>query len=191
MRPATQFAGLDQPPQLPEPGTTFRIRAVRVEQLQINAPVFYRGVEIGSVRSMELANSADAVWLTVLIQPRYAVLVRTTSIFWLVKGVDLKGGIFSGVKLNVDSLQALVEGGITFNTPPKNLGQPAPPGKAFALYEEPKDEWVNWAPGSHCRRPRAGSEQAWRSAPTRTSDRSRWHVSRIRAKVWPAIDCQV
>lgn len=143
---ATEFAGLDQPPQIPEPGLTIRIRAARVEQLQIGAPIFYRGIQIGSVRSMALTNVANGVELTVLIQPRYAVLVRTTSIFWLVKGVDIKGGIFSGVKLNVDSLQALVEGGITFNTSPKNLGQPAPADKEFALYEEPKDEWVNWAP---------------------------------------------
>jgi paraquat-inducible protein B len=144
--PATEFAGLDQPPQLPEAGLTIRIRAVRIEQLQAGAPVLYRGVQIGSVRSMALADSADAVELTVLIQPRYVTLVRTTSIFWLVKGIDLKGGIFSGVQMKVDSLQALIEGGITFNTSPKNLGQPAKSGAEFALYEEPKDEWVNWAP---------------------------------------------
>jgi paraquat-inducible protein B len=142
----TEFAGLDEPPQLPEPGLTIRVRAVRVEHVQVDSPVYYRGVEIGSVRSLALGDAADSVELNVLIQPRYATLVRTTSIFWLVKGVDVKGGIFSGVSMKLDSLQAIIEGGLTFSTPPDHLGKPAASGAEFPLYEEPKDEWVNWAP---------------------------------------------
>jgi paraquat-inducible protein B len=144
--PATQFSGLDEPPQLPAPGLTIRVRAVRVAQLQVNAPVFYRGVEVGSVRSLALGDNADQVDLTVLIQPRYVKLVRTSSVFWLVKGIDLKGSVFSGVNLKLDSLQALIQGGITFSTPPNDLGKPAKSGADFPLFEEPKDEWVNWAP---------------------------------------------
>jgi paraquat-inducible protein B len=142
----TQFAGLDSPPQLPEPGLIIRVQAVRIEHLQVDSPVYYRGVEIGSVRSLALGDTADSAELTVLIQPRYATLVRTTSVFWLVKGVDVKGGIFSGVQMKLDSLQALIEGGITFSTPPNDLGQPAASNAEFGLYEEPKDQWVNWAP---------------------------------------------
>ena len=61
-------------------------------QIALAGADFLPGSQIGSVRSVKLADDADAVMLTVLIQPRYAKLVRTTSIFWLVKGIDLKGG---------------------------------------------------------------------------------------------------
>jgi paraquat-inducible protein B len=143
---ATQFVGLDAPPQLPEPGLIIHVKAVRIEHLQVDAPVYYRGVEVGAVRSLALGDTAESVELTVLIQPRYATLVRTTSVFWLVKGVDVKGGLFSGVQMKLGSLQALIEGGITFSTPPNDLGQPAASGAEFGLYEDPKDQWVNWAP---------------------------------------------
>jgi paraquat-inducible protein B len=55
------------------------------EVLEESSPVYYRGEQVGEVR----ANSK----------------------FWPVSGFDVKGGIFSGLELQLRSLKALVSGG--------------------------------------------------------------------------------
>jgi hypothetical protein len=59
--------------------------------------------------------------------------------------VDVKGGLFTGVQLRLDSLRSLLAGGISFATPEK-MGEAAGDGAEFALFDEPKKEWLEWSP---------------------------------------------
>jgi paraquat-inducible protein B len=139
----TQFAGLDTPPAAIEGGLHIVLRAER-PKMRADAPVYYRGVEVGTVQKLDLAPNALSADVHVIIYPRFASLVREGSSFWDVSGVNLKGGILKGVEVEFESLRSLVTGGIEFATPPGT--RPAKPGTVFFLYNEPKPEWLAWAP---------------------------------------------
>jgi paraquat-inducible protein B len=75
---------------------------------------------------------------------RYVSLVRTSSQFWIAKGLDLSGSIFSGLKLDVESLRSLLSGGVEFATPDDKAPQTTE-GSVYPLNDEPKKDWLNWS----------------------------------------------
>ncbi len=79
-----------------------------------------------------------------VIYPRFASLVREGSSFWDVSGLNIKGGMLKGLEVEFESLRAVITGGLEFATPPGT--QRAKPGTVFFLYDEPKKEWLAWAP---------------------------------------------
>jgi paraquat-inducible protein B len=139
----TEFAGLDTPPAAIEGGLHIVLRAER-PKMRTDAPVYYRGVEVGTVQKLDLAPNALSADVHVIIYPRFAALVREGSSFWDVSGVAVKGGIFKGMQVEFESLRSFVTGGIEFATPPGT--KRAKPGTVFFLYNEPKPEWLAWAP---------------------------------------------
>jgi len=72
--------------------------------------------------------------------------VRVGSRFWLVGGVDVNLGLFRGLEVNVESLRALVAGGIAFATPDDPGGPAVKDGTLFLLHERPQIEWLDWLP---------------------------------------------
>jgi paraquat-inducible protein B len=122
------------------------LRTRRVGSLRANAPVYYRGVGVGTVQGIQLDSSATAVDVRVAIRPKYAPLVRTNSRFWNVSGAKVHFGLLSGLQVNVQSLSSLVAGGIAFATPGNTLSKVARNGTQFPLYDAPDKEWLTWAP---------------------------------------------
>jgi paraquat-inducible protein B len=109
--------------------------------------ISFRDVPVGKVLDFELGPTSDLVLLRVLIEPRYAALIHSGTRFWSTSGVTVDAGLFKGVKLRTDSLESVLEGGISFATPEVPLmGNPALPGQTFMLYAEPKEEWLQWSP---------------------------------------------
>jgi len=140
-----EFKGLESPPVgLETPGLKVILRAERPMALRANSPVYYRGVEVGLVQNIDLAPNSASADVHVLILQRYAPLVREGSAFWNVSGVNLKGNILKGIEVDFESLRALVTGGVEFASPPGSAR--AKPGTIFFLYEEPKKQWLAWAP---------------------------------------------
>ena len=144
--PRKEFTGLENAPvALEVPGLELVLRAPRLKSLLPNTPVYYRGVEVGVVRKVDLSPEAAAADVHVLIRQRYAGLVRSGSVFWNSSGASLSGGLFKGVKLEIESLRSLLAGGIEFASPPQS--PPAKPGSRFVLHDAPRPEWLAWAPG--------------------------------------------
>nr|WP_241527077.1 hypothetical protein [Pseudomonas sp. BIOMIG1N] len=107
----------------------------------------YRKMPVGKVIDMSLGQQADRVLISILIEPRYAPLVHTASRFWNASGVGIEAGLFKGVSVRTESLEALVAGGIAFATPDNpQMGEQARPGQTFALFDAVNDEWLEWAP---------------------------------------------
>ena len=79
----------------------------------------------------------------VLIEPRYARLVRLGSRFWSSSGLDVNLSLFKGVEINVESLRSLVAGGIVFATPDA-ASPPAKDGSVFVLHDQAEKEWLAW-----------------------------------------------
>ena len=138
-----EFTGLETPPAALDGGLRIVLRAER-PKMRVDAPVYYRGVEVGVVHKLDLAPNALSADIHIVIYPRFANLVREGSAFWDVSGVNVRGGILKGVEVQFESLRSFITGGIEFATPPGTAR--AKPGAVFFLYTEPKQEWLAWAP---------------------------------------------
>ena len=119
------FEGLETPPVITSdvPGRQFLLRADNLGSLDINSPVYYRGVLAGRVVSTELAPDGQLVHVGVFIQSPLDRFVGLDTRFWNESGVDLALDA-SGVKLQTESLVTLLLGGIAFENP---AGVAAPP----------------------------------------------------------------
>jgi paraquat-inducible protein B len=135
------FTGLDNPPLAVEGGLRIVLRAER-PKMRADAPVYYRGVEVGVVHKLDLSPNSLSADIHVVIFPRYAALVREGSSFWDVSGINIKGGLLKGIEVEFESLRSVITGGIEFATPPGTAR--AKSGTVFFLHDEPKKEWLAW-----------------------------------------------
>jgi len=145
--PKTDFVGMEGSQAALEPdGLEVVLHTKRLGSLKPSSPVYYRGIEVGAVRSVQLSAEATAAEIHVLIKPRFVKLVRSGSKFWNSSGADVKFGLFSGLEINVESLKSLVGGGIVFATPNDPKAKQVRNGTAFFLYDQPDKDWLEWAP---------------------------------------------
>ncbi|MDX5374090.1 MAG: MlaD family protein [Pseudomonadaceae bacterium] len=148
-KPQLYFEARKQAPsvEVREEGLRLILSTVRRGSIKPGVVVSYREVPVGKVTDFELGPTSDRVLIHVLIEPRYAPLVRSGTRFWNASGIGVEAGLFKGVKVRTESLEALLEGGIAFATPNNpEMGGPAQPGQTFALHDEPSELWLQWAP---------------------------------------------
>ena len=145
--PSTTFTGLDGPPVMRGAGIRVIIHAGRIEHLGVDAPVYYRGLQVGVVQDIRLSSESTGVNVTAFIWLRYAKLLRTDSRFWPLTSAEVKGGLLGGVQVQLGSLRTLLGGGLSFATPDGGRGRLAEDGSQFELsVEGPRPEWLGWAP---------------------------------------------
>ncbi|WP_442112190.1 MlaD family protein [Pseudomonas sp. NUPR-001] len=147
--PQRVFTALAQAPDFSarEPGLALVLSAPRRGSIKPGVPVTYREIPVGKVTGFELGQTADRVLIHILIEPRYAALVRGGSRFWNSSGFGFDFGLFKGATVRTESLETLIEGGIAFATPDgEKMGNPARPQQTFALFDKAEDEWLQWAP---------------------------------------------
>jgi len=142
--PTTNFIGLNSQPMIIGPGIRIILAADQIAQLSVDYPVTYRGIQVGIVKDIRLSSAAESVNVTIFIWDRYKNLVRTHSEFWMLKGADIQGSIFSGLKLKLGSVQSLLSGGVAFATPDNDYGKLINEGAEFPLHDQPKDDWLKW-----------------------------------------------
>lgn len=142
-----RFVGLDEPPaiEVMDPnGLEIILLADRRGSLRPGAPLLYRGSQIGAVIAVGLASDAASVEVRSYIRPEFTALVRDNSRFWNVSGAEFNLGL-TGLSIEVESLAAMVEGGIAMATP-DHPGQPVATGHRFNLSQKAEDEWTHWRP---------------------------------------------
>jgi paraquat-inducible protein B len=140
------FVALGGPPAINQPGIKIVLHADQVGQLVVDSAVYYRGIQVGIVQDIRLSSDATDANVTIYVWDHYINLIRTKTVFWTIKGADIQGSIFSGLKVQLNSLRALIGGGITFATPEKDYGDFIEPGATFELHDQPEDKWLKWKP---------------------------------------------
>ncbi len=129
------FTGLEVPPILTGdlPGRQFVLKATELGSLDIGAPVYFRRVPVGQVVAYQLGKQGRNVDITVFINAPYDHFVTEDSRFWHASGVDLSVSA-NGLKVNTQSLSAIMLGGVAFETPASvQEGKPAAASSAFSL----------------------------------------------------------
>ena len=147
--PQKNFVALAAAPETAkqEAGLSLVLSAARRGSLKAGVPVTYREITVGKVTGYELGETADRVLIHILIEPKYAPLVRSGTRFWNTSGFDFDVGLFKGATVRTESLETMIQGGVAFATPDgERMGSPARPEQTFALFDKFEEEWLGWAP---------------------------------------------
>lgn len=134
----TDFQGLEEPPAIrsDEPGTTFALRTDRLGSISSGAPVFYRDANVGEVLGYDRLEPGQPITLHVFIRRPFDDYVRKQTHFWNASGVSVQLGA-QGVNVQLESLQAVLSGGIAFDTPASAMiDADRPQGLIFPLYSD-------------------------------------------------------
>ena len=132
------FTGLEEPPGMrsDEPGKSFVLKAKRLGSLGAGAPIFYRDVSVGEVLSYDLGDGLGPVTINVFVRQPYDKFVHENTHFWNASGLSVSLGS-QGVHVEVESLQAILSGGIAFETPHIRTTAPvSKPDREFTLYDD-------------------------------------------------------
>ncbi len=132
-KPQREFEVVTQEPVLTalDTGLNLILTAQRLGSLKAGDPVLYRQVKVGEVLGSELADDGSSVRIYVNVWPQHAALVRSNSQFSNVSGVRVKAGL-TGVKVDTESVESLLAGGIAFSNPDKD-GKAVREGAQFEL----------------------------------------------------------
>jgi paraquat-inducible protein B len=132
----THFTGLETPPVLQSdvPGHTFLLHASRIGSISLGSPVLFRDLSVGEVLGWDVGEMAQSVTIHAFVRAPYDKYVHDNSRFWNASGASVELGA-NGLQLQLESLRALVLGGIAFQTPDEGRNSPvSAEGHVFTLY---------------------------------------------------------
>ncbi len=147
MRPSTEpgkpqrdFVGQTDPPvlQASAKGTTYRLDTHRLGSISIGAPVFFRDIEVGTVLGWDLHDLATRVSIHAFVRAPFDRYVHEDSKFWNASGLSVTLGA-KGIDVQMESLRALLLGGIAFDTSHDTDAPAAKPDQRFPLYANLED----------------------------------------------------
>jgi paraquat-inducible protein B len=139
-KPAREFVGLEVPPLVlsESRGKKFDLAAEKLGSFSYGAPIYYRGFKAGRVLGFELAKDNKSVVVQIFINEPYDALVYEHSRFWNVSGFGVSVDA-NGMELRTESLEAVLQGGIAFDTPETlEPREPAKDGTTFTLFSDEK-----------------------------------------------------
>ena len=113
-----EFVGREDPPVLGTyvPGRTFLLKSKRIGAVSVGSPIFFRDLNVGEVLGWDIADMAEYVTIHAFVRAPYDGYVHDQTRFWNASGLSIKlGG--AGVDVQMESLKALLLGGIAFETP--------------------------------------------------------------------------
>ncbi|MBB2164702.1 MCE family protein [Gluconacetobacter sp. 1b LMG 1731] len=137
---ASKFKGLEAPPGMrsDQPGNTYTLISPSLGSIGQGAPVFFRDIDVGEVLGYTMPPGGEGpILIQVFIRKPYDSYLRTDTRFWNVSGVQVGLGA-GGLKVKLQSIQALFSGGVAFGLPDKREGTSAPTApknSVFRLYE--------------------------------------------------------
>jgi len=134
-KPQREFVGKEDPPILTTavPGTTFILETRRLRSISLGSPIFYRDLEVGTVLGWDLGNMARTVAVHAFVRAPFDKYVHDDSTFWNASGISVKlAG--SGLDVRVESLKAVLMGGIAFESKPGTGAPVSAASHRFQLY---------------------------------------------------------
>lgn len=114
---ADRFQGASDPPLIRpgQEGLEIAFRTVANGQLTDNAPILYKGIEVGRVGRAKIAPRGNYAIVEAIIFEEHRTLVNETTRFWDASGFSVNIGP-AGAEIDFSSLATLIGGGVTFDT---------------------------------------------------------------------------
>jgi paraquat-inducible protein B len=134
-QPRHEFKGLEVPPILTAglPGREFRLHASDLGSISYGTPVFFRRLQVGEVVAYELDKDGRGVTVKIFVHAPYDAYVTTQTRFWHASGIDVALDA-NGIRVDTESVAAILLGGIAFGAPPDaQETQAAPIDAVFQL----------------------------------------------------------
>ncbi|MEH6647122.1 MlaD family protein [Sulfitobacter sp.] len=133
---ASTFKGSDVAPliQPGKSGLQIAFRSTANGSLTDNAPILFRGIQVGQVGRAQISRSGAYAITEGLIYEEHRNLISSATRFWDTSGFSFSVGP-SGAEIDFSSLATLVGGGITFDTFVSG-GGPAQDGEVFEVFED-------------------------------------------------------
>ncbi|MGC9420133.1 MAG: MlaD family protein [Rhodovulum sp.] len=116
------------------PGLTLRLRAAGMASLTEDAPIVYRGIEVGRIGRAEVSPDGSTVEARAIVFAPHDRMISSATRFWDTSGFRFSLGP-GGARLDFDSIASLVSGGITFRTVVSG-GGPVGPDAVFTVYPD-------------------------------------------------------
>lgn len=132
--PETQFQGLSEAPLFrpSKPGLEIALRATANGQLTENAPIFFRGIEVGRIGSARISPQNNFAIAEAIIYAPHDRLITPNTRFWDTSGFSVSLGA-SGAEIDFTSLATLISGGLSFETFVSG-GEEISDGALFQIY---------------------------------------------------------
>ncbi|GLX83806.1 hypothetical protein tloyanaT_00580 [Thalassotalea loyana] len=132
---ATGFEVLNNKPPLSyqEPGVHLTLKASELKSVTVGSGIFYKEQKVGNVQSL-VPRGPDAFDIAIFIEPAFAQYVSPDSRFWHASGVKISAGL-RGVSVETPAIQALLKGGIAFDTGIENIDSVPKNGSEFRLFD--------------------------------------------------------
>lgn len=143
----TKFVGLEGQPSVETShfGTVFKVEDITASSVNVDAPVYYKNVQIGKVSKIDLSDDGSKVVVDCLIYDKYTKFIRKNSQFYDISGFEMKFSIFSGSKVESNTFTSLLKGGLVVVTP-YEYGEIANPKDKFALVKTLREDWKSISP---------------------------------------------
>ena len=143
----TSFKGFDTLPSLDKSfhGTIFKVHAKHASSANVDAPIYYKNVQIGKINKIDLTSDASTVIMDCLIYSKYTNIIRSNSVFYDISGFNMKFSLFSASKIESNTFTSILKGGLVVVTP-YLYNRPANTKDKFLLIEELKDDWESISP---------------------------------------------
>lgn len=114
----SQFVVLDEPPADLDSSNGLHLSLISTSNKKITAGdvIRYKGMEAGSVITADYDFQSNYLVYNVVIKPPFDKIVTNNSRFWISSGISATMGA-EGFHINTDSLESIISGGISFDTP--------------------------------------------------------------------------
>ena len=135
--PARAFVGLENPPVLQSdiPGRTFLLQAKRIGSLNLGSPIMFRDLDVGEILGWDVGEMARDITIHAFVRAPFDQYVHDDSRFWNASGASVQLGP-NGLQLQIESLRAVVFGGIAFETPDDpEIVEESRPNQPFQLFD--------------------------------------------------------
>ncbi|MFG0832464.1 intermembrane transport protein PqiB [Aeromonas bivalvium] len=114
----SRYAILDKPPlaSLSAKGLRLTLNSSETRSLSVGSPIQYRGYTIGQVEEVKFLPERSELEYQIFINAPYDALISSNSRFWMTPGFEASL-TSEGMKVKMDSLEGLLDGGITVGLP--------------------------------------------------------------------------
>ena len=135
------FVGLDKPPITPpgRPGLHVTLESDVDKALTEGDPILFDGRQVGRIETVDFDTDQRLTRYSAFIEEPYDGLITTNTQFWFSSGISATVSA-DGVRVEVDSLAALVAGGVAFDVPAgQPLGEPLRERGFFRIHARESD----------------------------------------------------